>query len=913
MAEEEKQAIDQQSKAEVPSDDELFATDISGVLSDGKSFADSAGEVPSDNELFAGSVCEELSEPQVFAGDEDFFKLLAESAPKAKTKKPVDETATPTVDRIRPMVDRIRPMVESIRPVVDRIRPVVDRIRPKGFSMRPSGFSNIEKILVASIILIAGILLYGLLGPAASVRPEQPPAPTPVAQTTDAPQTPAPVAVQQQPQQIYEPEPAFETARPISLQIAENFYLSGDYTKAYAAYEQLRQSLPNTAESSRTKDFLQFKMALCMKKTGDLEQASQQFRAILESRSPVVRVAANYYLSLIEMQRQQYLRARTKAYQALAFIGIADFDKNWAMSVERNCHFLVAEAVTRKVFSLSDVDKDLPQDLWSSDLELDPFAGINEKRLRLALSYGSEYLNKALLAPEIQKFQYKGTIPRWTVTSQRASIEELLARFATNTEFGISWDSGPNLNVIRKRPVSLHMPAATGQQLINTATGSVGLLAQWEDNKNLGVFNPADYSSLSEHIDLLSAEAISLWQNLLLTFQLDQRAANAHFALGPLQALRGRIAEAIAEYKFVANRFSQTTLAPFALLHSSRLKTNLRDYPGARNDLKQLIGQYPDSELTVQACLYLADATMKVQRYYEAELLYRKVYNLNMSVDTRTAAAFGVARCWYERKDYKNAAKWLIRYINTSENRTSDLVCSAYFLLGKSYMALEKPQQACKAFQYALTGQLSKEQYVETVLALAESQIEQNYFIKAHNTLKNIQPWKFSQKESIEILLLKTRILRSMGLVDKAIAALGDRAEYVTDPQLKAKMLFELTKCHLTNGDLNSARSKLTRTIVFVKPGVLAHEVICELADVCLKLSQYPQTISICSQLLDLAPSRQIRRRALNIMAVAYKQQKDYDKAASSIIGQVDSIKTSDEKLTFKTPDITNRAVTTAR
>lgn len=906
MAEEEKQAIDQQSKAEVPSDDELFATDISGILSDGKSPADSAGEVPSDNELFAGAVSEELSEPQVFAGDEDFFKLLAESGPKAKTEKPADETAIPTVDRIRPVVDRIRP-------VVDRIRPMVESIRPKGFSKRSSGFSNIEKILIASIVLIAGILLYGLLRPPASVRLEYPPAPTPVAQTTPGPQTPALVPVQEQLRQIHEPEPVFESTGAISLQIAENFYRSGDYTKAYAAYEQLRQSLPNTAESNRTKDFLQFKMALCMKKTGDLEQASQQFRTILESRSPVVRVAANYYLSLIEMQRQQYLRVRTKAYQALALIGIADFDKNWAMSVERNCHFLVAEAVTRKVFLLSDIDKGLPQDLWSSDLELDPFAGINEKRLRSALSYGSEHLSKAVLVPQIQKFQYKGTIPRWTVISQRASIEELLARFATNTELGITWDFGPDLSVIRKRPVSLHMPAATSQQLVNTAVGSVGLLAQWEDNKNLGVFNPANYSSLSEHIDLLSAEATSLWQNLLLTFQLDQRVANAHFALGLLQALRGRTADAIAEYKFVANRFSQTTLAPFALLHSSRLKTNLRDYPGARNDLKQLVGQYPDSELTVQACLYLADATMKVQRYYEAELLYRKVYNLNMSLDTRTAAAFGVARCWYERQDYKNAAKWLIRYINTSENRISDSVYSAYFLLGKSYMALEKPQQACKAFQYALTGQLSKEQYVEIVLALAESQINQNLLIKAYNTLENIQPWKFSQKESIEILLLKVRILRSMSLVDKAIAVLGDRTEYITDPQLKARMLFELTKCHLTNGDLKSARSKLTRTLIFVKPGVLAHEVICELADVCLKLRQYAQTISICSQLLDLAPSRQIRRRTLNIMAAAYKQQKDYDKAASSIIGYAESIKTSKEKLTFKTPDITDRIVTAAQ
>ena len=45
-----------------------------------------------------------------------------------------------------------------------------------------------------------------------------------------------------------------------------------------------------------------------------------------------------------------------------------------------------------------------------------------------------------------------------------------------------------------------------------------------------------------------------------------KRLANAHFALGLLQAIRDRIPESIAEYKLVANRFSKASLAPCALL-----------------------------------------------------------------------------------------------------------------------------------------------------------------------------------------------------------------------------------------------------------------------------------------------------------------------------------------------------------
>ena len=38
-------------------------------------------EVPSDSDLFAGEVHRNLSEREVFVGDEDFYRLLANSTP----------------------------------------------------------------------------------------------------------------------------------------------------------------------------------------------------------------------------------------------------------------------------------------------------------------------------------------------------------------------------------------------------------------------------------------------------------------------------------------------------------------------------------------------------------------------------------------------------------------------------------------------------------------------------------------------------------------------------------------------------------------------------------------------------------------------------------------------------------------
>jgi len=870
---------------------------------------ENTSEVPSDHELFAGEVHEELSEREAFAGDENFYKRLADSTQDAEAGQPAGASQPPLVP-----------------------------IRYKYY------FSNFQKVLVAGIVVIAAILLYALLKslpePAAGL------APTSTSQQTATQKPPAEHLVQKAPQQIKKPEFMLPPTQPLSLKVAETFYLQKDYDKAYAAYYQLRQILPKNAEEESVRDFLQLRMALCMKKAADPDQANRLFRIVSKSHSPVVRVVANYHRSLLDVQKKQYLNARTRAYRAIALISAVDprfcgdeftparapalrepkaGNKDWVLSLQRDCYLLVAESITRHILSLCDADKDFPRKLWSNPVEVDPFTNLNEAELRRLLNSGSEQLSKGLLGPQIQKLEHEGASPRYSVVCHGAPIEELLARFAANTDLDIYWafsraleetnntihkpkqslgllteDAkvpdvvlGPRLAgtktgtfSIRKRPVSLYLPAVTPQQFVTVAAGHVGLLARLDEKGVVNIFNPADYSSLSEHVSLLTQDTISLWQRFLLAARPDERIPNAHFALALLQAQKGQITDAIAEYKLVANRFSRTSLAPFALLHSSKLKTNLRDYPGAREDLKQLVEQYPDTEFSDQACLYLADATMKARLYDEAARLYRKVYHLGFSLESQTASALGAGRCFYEKKDYETAAKWLTRYISLASDHTSSGLYWAYFLLGKTNLALRKHQQACDAFQYALAGPLSRKEYVETISALVKSHIEQEHFIKALDVLENIRSVAFSQKESVEMLLLKSEVLRAMGLVDKAIVVLGDRVEYISDSQLKARISFELTNCYIAKGNLQLARANLTEILVLAEPGPFAHEIALELANVCLKLGQNSQAISVCSQLLDLGPSEQVKQEALNILATAYTREKNYDSAALALLGQ---------------------------
>jgi len=846
----------------------------------------SENQGPADADLFVGEVQEELSEREIFAGDEDFYKLLADQGTPQTAATPSQPAETGSGEPTR--------------------QPIWHQY-----------FSAFLKALVVSIVVIAVILLYMFLkSPIVLVTNWPPPSLNQQTPTTIKP--PAP-------EQVQKPESVSMLTQPVSLKVAQDFYLQRDYDKAYAAYDRLHQSLPDGVEDELLKDFLQLKMALCIRgaqdaknlvsepvKPGDSDKADQLFRTLLRTRSPVVRMLANYYLGFSELQKKQYLKARSRAYQTIALINAVDFEKTWASLLQPDCHFLVAESMTRHILSLCDADRDLPVRLWSPAVEVDPFTGLNEAQLRLLLDSGSEQLSKGLLGPQIQKIDQQETSSRWSVVCHGASIDELLARFAANAGLNITWDFSRRTGLevekdaIRKRPASLYLPEATTQRFITVAAGHVGLLARLDQEGSINIFNPADYPSLSEHISLLTEEAVSLWRRFLSLFHGDQRVPNAHFALALLQAQRGQVTDAAAEYKLVANRYAQSSLASFALLHSSKLKTNLRDYYGARQDLKQLVEQYPESELSDRACLYLADATMKAGLWNEAGRLYSKVYHIGQSLQSQTASAFGAGKCFYEQKDYEAAVKWLNRYLEIDRDRTSGNFYTTCFLLGKSNMALGENQQACDAFEAALggpSGQPTRQEYIEAVSALVEAKMQQANFVEALAILENTRSRQFSPEEgSIKILLLKSRVLRAMGLVDEAIAALGDRAQYTLDPQIKAEISFELAKCYIVQGDLELAHRDLAEIIMLVEPGPLAHEIALELADVCLKLGRSSQAISICSQLLDLGPPTKIKQKALNILAAAYSRQKNYDKAAQALLGKWDETKAQNEKRTLSSP-----------
>ncbi|HEX41131.1 MAG TPA: tetratricopeptide repeat protein [Phycisphaerales bacterium] len=811
---------------------------------------------PTDQERFAAPAREDLTEEDVFADSLPFFE---------QTDRPVEFPAASEP------IEQVRPLYEP---------PSAPR------------FSWAQIVLLASILAVAGVMLYPTLvrsfGRRATPSPDSPP--------TQAPANPGEPQARVQPTALPKPSQPTESTRhtpplpAVSLAVAENLYANEDYARAHAAYQQLSAGLADQPAETLMRDFLTLKMALCLQRQAELEPAAVLLRQISASASPFVRALAYYDRSQIELEKKQFLAARTAAYQAFALVESTGLPKDRCEALRRDCGFVAAQALTRQVLTLRDIDKDCPGELWSAgNLANNHLLGLDEKQIRHCLTAGRATLESAVLGPEIQDTDDGKGGRLYTVICNGAPMEELLARFAANADLDVRWGLTAESVGVRKRAVTLYISDALLDDMATVIAGYGGLLVRSDDAGLLMVADPAEYTSLSEHVATLTEECIRLWRRFSLRHHDDTRMANAHFALGLMQTEAQRPDEAIAEYKMVANRFPRSPLAPYALLNSSRVRTNLMDYPGARKDLQQLVEQYPDTSFADRACLYLADATLSTGMAAEAVRLYTKVYNLAVSTDTQQAAALGAGTGLFNQQQYAEAAKWLTRYVNLVKDTRSRNLAAACLMLGKANMELGRADEAKKVLRLALRGMSSRQQYVETLLTLVQAHMAAEEFLEALDILDSSEAQQFSQEHALEVVLLKARVLCRIGLADLAVGLIRHRVQYLVDPELKARANLDLARSLKALGHIDEAAACLGDILVYAASGPTAQTVQYELAAACLELNRHEQTVGICLDLLRSDPPDDLRQQTFRLLAQAYARQRDYERAAQALIGRLKS------------------------
>jgi len=650
----------------------------------------------------------------------------------------------------------------------------------------------------------------------------------------------------------------------------------GQYGSAFRHYSTLHRIALNSPDPDIVADLFQVRMAQCLEQLAKPLKARKLFQLATASRSPVIRGVANYHIAMAEERGGAYLRARRRAYLALASLA-ALTDR---LGLETNCAFLIARVLTGRALSFYGKSKSIA---WGSVVQSDPFSGLDEPGLRKLLTDGFSEPREAILGPKVQLVDRRDNIRRWTATCLQCSLDELLSEFATKAKTDLLW--GDVEPAVRNRPVNARFRRVSGQRFCELAVGSAGLIVRFIGDA-INIKDPAGCESLTQQRTLLVSEAILIWRRLFLRVPRDKRVAEGHFALALLQECSGDALGAIGQYQSTARNFSKARVASEALLRCARLRIlELRDYSGACKDLLTLLDVYPDDSRSAEAYASLGEATMKSGRPAEALQVFKKLFFLSDSIELRLLASLGAGNCLYQLGKYDAVVKWLNDHMTLARKGGKSDLCRANLLLGRCHSRLGDTSKAVGAFKSVLAFNPSVAERIEVYLALAGAWRKCGDLTKALAASFRIAGSVKSDLHKSQLLLITAGIYRDMGLTEKAASYLKTNILKVSDPQLRARLRIEQARCYYDAGCFSRAHEILTEAPEMLASGDGAQEAACDLAETCLRIGQPAQAAIVAARVLKSSPEGPHAKRAREIMAEAYLDGREYEKAATALSG----------------------------
>lgn len=660
-----------------------------------------------------------------------------------------------------------------------------------------------------------------------------------------------------------EPEPVAP-----SWDLAEQRRAAKEYDLALGLYRQLMGPAQSRPADSSAADLLLLRQGQCLQQLGHAGESLELFQQAAKSSSAAVRAAANAMLAGGAAQESRWTQARSYSYAAIASLGLLDK----TLPLETDCDFASATAMTRQVMSLFNYDASaLPAAQMS-----DPFAGLDHAALEQLLSQGANRLDEALLAPQVHRTE-NASARRYNVACSQAPLEELLNRFSAESGVEIQWDSvSPSA---RRRAVTLVMNDVGEQRLAEVACGMASLYARFIGDSILVHDGQSDMPAARKR-DLLAQEAISLWRRLLLRVPQDARVPQGHLAMAAVYEMSGDTSSALAEYRLICDRYAQDPAAPQALMQSARLRIRICDYAGANTDLLDLLDGHPNYPACDEAYLQLALVATQSGQTDEAIRCFQKLYFLDLSLASKTQASLGLGQCFYRKNDLKEAGKWLAFYLKNTTDAAGEDIRQANFMLGKCLAASGDAGGAVQAYRRSLAADLTRKHVSETTLELAAFLLEINDCVGAMGALGRLAAENLTESQTLAEALLESRVLRAMGLADKAASLIRSKSAELSSEHA-AVLEVELARCRTAAGDLPAARTALAAALPRLG-GADAWNATCDLAEVCLKLQDYSQAVTLCQELLKTSCQGDPRRRALEALAAAYLAQKDYKNAADT-------------------------------
>jgi tetratricopeptide (TPR) repeat protein len=679
-----------------------------------------------------------------------------------------------------------------------------------------------------------------------------------------------PAATTSQPSEI-----PTEPAQAVSWKEAEEAFTAKNNAKALMLFNQLLTAAQ--AGDDLILDYCRFRVGQCLARMNRPKEARAAFERLAKSASPILQAVALQSLAVADEVGGQHLQARTRAYQAIAALGPIQ----GIAAVEADCDYLICRVLTGKVLGYYGLTG---PSAWQEWRGTDPFTGLDETGLTRLLHEGTQRTSQAVLAPKLTTSKGPNGTARWSVTCAQASIEDLLQRWATASNADVRW--APVSPATRGRTVWLRSTDVSEQRLCEGACGSVGLVAQFMPD-HVMVDDPPRSASLSEQRDLLIREAGAAWRRFFLRYSDDPRVPEGRAALAGLNDCAGDAAGALREYQLVATRYSRSEAAGDAMLASAKLRIRLRDYVGAQKDLTNLLDSFPEYRGIDEVYLHLGEVLLESGKPGDAFWNFKKLYDLSLGAASQAKACLGASEALHANGEYEKAVQWLRLYTGLVKDTEGPQVARAYLLWGKSLMAQGSTADAVAMFQRSVAAKPERKQYAEVLIELARVYISRDHFARALGALRRLEAEKLTEQQAYEFLQMRVHVLRSMGLVEDARMFLESRLTGITDPQQLAVLTLELARCRQAAGDLGAARRLMSEALGRLPTDRQNQAAACDLADLCLRVGDPAQAITLTTEVLRSSCPPAVRKRASEILGSAYLAQRDYERAGLAYSGLV--------------------------
>ncbi len=762
-----------------------------------------------------------------------------------------------------------------------------------------AGFRPLYIILAVNILITVVLVTVFWFTPSktiVSVQPEK----LPLAADSNSTSAQMPPAATTQPvtqnnlaaaQEI--PVAAADTAEPndqsqlqanqsVSLKMAEALVTREEFVKASEAFGQIMSNLSMSGtQNEELRDYLKLRIAACLLQANKIDTQAAFFSEAMRSRSGMVRGLGAYYLALVHFKHGEYLQARKYAYQTLGLI--KTFNEIFPATLEADMYFLAAESLSRYALSLHPIDQELPGRLWSDSLGMIWPTELDQMMLCKAIETSTQRLSEGAGGPRLQLDPHRETGSQWSLVCLQSPAEESLVKMVSLAGMGLLWQTKDT--VVRSRPVTAYLPYVAQQYVAEIITGSIGLVWKY-DGQNATVFIPDQYDDLGQHRSEIISEAIAVWRRFLLRYRGEHRTPNAHYALGRMYNLDQQYATALAEFKVIQSQFEHNPLAPFAYLETSLIRTEMKDYLGAKSDLNEMLTLYPECTAADRATLYLAEASLETNQIAAAQSLFNKVYQFNLNKTGRIQAIYGLGRCAFLQKDWVNTKKWLGELLDNFEDKSDARLADTCMMLGRALIELDENQKASTVLRIPLKTTLSDADYVKIIQELVQAEVDQENYMEALNILESIPQAKLNQQDSCEVLIWQSRILRAIDTAPTAAALVRRKIEFVVDSQLRAWLTLELAQSYYEMSNYSQARRELNNALADMQDPIRAHQAGLLLAKIAEKIDQPEQAEKICLTILaNKAVEPSIRQATFEILGRVYAGQKMYDKSAMAFAG----------------------------